>query len=357
MGPERSRLLYLVRLPAGIFVEHAVLDTRLPLEGLPHPCMLVMPGPPQDYDEFHRRLTRPSLDDSARALDWFEDTGGNDDDLDRYWGWAPAVDLRQREVISAHVHRVVVVVSVDGEPAEDDARAKHSDQIGLGIDYWVDAVGQWLEVLVGLDLGRQEVQSGFRPRYVYPLPLVDSCDGRWRSYPTMTQGPTVHHTSPNATLMQWELAVGMTNADESPPEEHLLLRDSRAAWLRDDRRKALIDAVTAVEVALATDIQRSLGADADAGAVRRVLKNVSGVVELHDLAVALGATISVSRARLVDRLAARRNAAVHRGVAPTAVELSEALRTADSVVRAVSPLDGATDPWPLGSVSSQLTAR
>lgn len=356
MSSGPGRLVYVVVLPGGTVVGPAVLGTSWAVEGRPYSFTVTLPGPPHDLEGFDRGLTRPALARAERALDWFEESGAEDEDRpQRFWGCAPAVDTLRREVIMAQVRRLVAVVSVDDEPTTDDARLSHSDEVGLAIDDWIAAVGEWLQVLVGLDLGEGEVQTTYRPRHVYPLPLIDSGDGRWHHYGTMSQGPTVLHTSPHASLAQWQLAVEGVNAGKSPPPEHLLLRDSRAAWFRDDARKALIDAVTAVEVALAGEVQRSLGPEADAEAVKRVLKNASGVIELHDLAIALGTAIPANRAKLVDQLAGRRNAAVHRGVVPTELELGEALRLADLVVRAVCPLEGATDPWPSGSVSTMIT--
>jgi hypothetical protein len=357
MARGGGRLLFVVNLPSGTLVEHAVLGTSWDLKGSPNPCTVMLPGPPLDYEDFDRRLTRPAVNDAERALDWFEEDRTEDESRpQRFWGWAPAVNTERRKVIKAHVHRMVAVVSIDREPESDDARTSHSNEVGMAIDRWTDTLSEWLEVLVGLDLGGREVQSAFRPRHVHPLPLVDGGDRRWRNYATMSQGPTIRHTSPHANLSQWRLAVERANAGDSAPEEHLLLRDSRAAWLRNDPRKALIDAATAVEVALAAEIQRSLGPNASVEAIDRVLKNASGVIDLHDLTVALGTAIPVSRARLIHRLADRRNVAVHRGVAPSDAELGHALRLADSIVRGVRPLEGATDPWPLGSVSSTLTA-
>ncbi len=108
------------------------------------------------------------------------------------------------------------------------------------------------------------------------------------------------------------------NRGDAVPQEHLLLRDARAALFRDEFRKALIDAVTAAEVALGRGIRERLDGLADRPElIDRVLKNATGVLMVFDLYSVLGKPPSMSRERVMDRLAEKRNKAVHGGVVPT----------------------------------------
>ncbi len=129
-----------------------------------------------------------------------------------------------------------------------------------------------------------------------------------------------------------------TNAGVRPPEEHLLLRDSRTAALRNDGRKAVIDAASAVEVALARAIRTRLTTAPSEESIDRVLEDARGVMELYDLAAVLGIGLSPSRGEVAGRLAGRRNLAVHEGKDPGDVAVREAQETARAIVVDASPL-------------------
>lgn len=236
--------------------------------------------------------------------------------------------------------RAVAVTTPDPSADELVGRIADADEIGEVIDVWLWLVGQWLEVLSGIDIGPGPGGGSHlvKPRYVHPLPIVADRRGGSRHYATMTQHGVAYRSHTYACRGDCERAVSHANADRTPPAEHLLLRDCRAAWRRHDRRKAVIDAATAAEVALAEAIRGRLDPNAGDTAVEQVLKNTSGVVELYDLAVGLGCSFPVSRGRVINELAGRRNLAVHARAVPDDDDLRSAHDVARALVDAVSVL-------------------
>ena len=138
---------------------------------------------------------------------------------------------------------------------------------------------------------------------------------------------------------QWSRAVADTNAEHAVPHEHLFLRDARAAFRREDYRKAVIDAATAAEVALSKVIrQRLTGAGRDAKAIEQIFKKTSGVVELDELYSVLDDPPPISRERLMNQVAEKRNEAAHAGISPTPDLARQSIATVSELLDAVTPV-------------------
>jgi hypothetical protein len=155
----------------------------------------------------------------------------------------------------------------------------------------------------------------------------------------MSQLVGVRHESERATSDQWSRAVVHANAGDAIADERAFLRDARAALRRDDRRKAAIDAGPASEVALSMAIrQRLTDSGRDAAAIDQILKTTSGVVELYDLYSVLDAPLPISRERLMDQVAKKRNDAAHAGKSPSSDEVRRSIGTVSELLDAISPL-------------------
>ena len=124
---------------------------------------------------------------------------------------------------------------------------------------------------------------------------------------------------------QWRQAVERPNADQMPPEPHLLLRDQPlryAASCRNDRRKAVIDAATAVEIALASRRSEQRWSEhPTVASIDRVLKNRESRSPSYMTSPLRSASMRVVSGNEVrGRLAGRRNDAVHEGTEPGAAQ-------------------------------------
>lgn len=338
MEPVSRRLLLMVTIGKGVPVQADLLGTRWELPaGL---GMLVLPDTPVGPEPWRRDLLAPPIEGADRALTWF---GKRDEDRhESVWGRGSG-GFADRTLSEAFLRSAVVVTA--SQPFDIRVYGvAMMDEIAGALDDWIDAFCEWLEVVATIDMRPDLDMSAMTPKHVYPRPLAVDDDGNVERYPTMSQIASVWRSPRHVSLIEWSRAVEYTNAKRRPPEEHLLLRDSRAARNRHDSRKAVIDAATAAEVALAAAIRRRLSAAPDEQAIEQVLRNSSGLAELFDLAVALGSNGGVSGSQVRGQLAGRRNEAVHRGMEPTRAETTEALQTASAIVSAVNPLEAASRP-------------
>jgi hypothetical protein len=336
------RVVLLVELPDGVFVAGDALGTSWPIEGAPAACEMTLPRQPLPDDDptaWARTLQSPPVTGAERALSAFEEHA-NDDDLVPFWGKQSEGDGRGG-VAAAWVRHVVVHTSYDGA-ADDESKMQFADVTGKVIDVWIDNVTEWLEILARIDVrpGKPAGARRLEPKYVHPLPIeLNEQHGAPTWFTTMSQLSGLTHETERAARDQWAWAVAHANAGDVIPDEYLFLRDARAALRRGDCRKAAIDAGTAAEVALSNAIrQRLTDAGRDPEAIRQILKDTSGVVELYDLYSVLDACLPISRKRLMDRVAHKRNDAAHAGQPPTPGETKRGIETVLELLDAIAPL-------------------
>ena len=101
----------------------------------------------------------------------------------------------------------------------------------------------------------------------------------------------------------------------------------------------MIDAGTATEVALATfaDWKLRERGVSDA-AINRIVVQANGAVGLYALATDLGLTCAISKNKLTDRLANKRNAVAHAGTDVSVEQTKEAVACARGLVESATPL-------------------
>jgi glycerol dehydrogenase-like iron-containing ADH family enzyme len=106
--------------------------------------------------------------------------------------------------------------------------------------------------------------------------------------------------------------------------------------LRDNRR-AVIDAATAAEVALAHALRTRLG-EMPEDALEATIRSVNGLVGLLKLVEQIDSTEKSRWKRVADRLANPRNSCVHRGIKLTREEVQSAIEEAHTLLETYSPL-------------------
>lgn len=140
------------------------------------------------------------------------------------------------------VTRVVVVV-VD---QLDESSAKPGLAALIeGFASWFDRAKDWCEVLTLQDLD-----------YLAPRRLLtiegDGWDAWWAQQDLEHSGRLMFDFDYGeaVSLERWSRICELAGSGTSPATEHLLLRDSRAAVRRKNYRRSVIDAATAMEIAL-----------------------------------------------------------------------------------------------------------
>lgn len=214
-----------------------------------------------------------------------------------------------------------------------DAETVHRDDPTLaavteGLRAWWSRLERWsITVLRRADYGSVS----------YPTPTLHGIDGTGRNW-THGQGVGAIIIMGLRGLTDAELRwiLQQIDAGQEPPIEQLLLVPSPS----DDSRRRVLDAGTAVEVALANAIRQELSRhDLSPEAIEEMVVRANGMVGLHDLATAARRKpLPVSRGRLMDQLANPRNAAAHRGAAVDPKVMQRAGAVARELVDHLAPL-------------------
>lgn len=190
---------------------------------------------------------------------------------------------------------------------------------------WVDLFRSWVEVLTHQDLDH------VHPRWTAHVEGAGIATFNTDGSRFGTGGiMRLDHDSPTpATADVVRTALLEAGEDRYPPLAHLLLRDARAAWYRDQSRRALLDAATATEV--------SLSAIAD----RAGLVSSRKFLTLGDLVSELEASKHITQqetTQLRTVVIGPRNKAIHEGAEPSSWDAAEACKVAQLRVWDAFPL-------------------
>lgn len=146
--------------------------------------------------------------------------------------------------------------------------AKIADVTANCIANWFLQVENWVSVVTGEDINHR--QPVYDSNSIGPG-LLTWRHGRWSNGGFRISTPTPNPLSQNLLRAILE-RVG---DGDQPPIEHQLWRDSRAALVRGDTRKAVLDAATAVEVCLIDLVAKTEASTGEKHKGRRGLINRS----------------------------------------------------------------------------------
>ncbi len=213
------------------------------------------------------------------------------------------------------LHRVVMT-EVEGPSYDHKPWFTPEHQLAEHVDRWFDDVRTWVEVVTGQDLDpnhrvydAESVGTGL----TFIEPPNDGALGFRITTP---------HVRP-LRAQEWADILGFVRDGREPPLEEVLSRDARAAQRRNANRRAIIDAATALEIALGRHI-RDLAdqlPEAQRGRIseRAALGEYISIAERSNLQLA----VPVDRLRWLNKL---RNNAAHRGAAPGHWEAGDAVQ-------------------------------
>lgn len=313
-----------VALPWGLNVTAALLEKSWPIVGLEFDARLHLPrARPPAGEGAAPKIDAPAVPSMGVGRPLMAEVR---------WGfptsWSPQRRVRQAAIRSA----VVLTTLPDGSPFERWQRGEGARDV---VERWLVRLIEWLEVFTDIDAYGAPTRSamGLLDTTIVDL---DAPDGVY----AMVTANAEHGNGPGAVGSKWwREAVARTNRSLPPPTAHVYLRDARANSLHGERRRAVIDACTAAEVAMTTRVLSKAG---DTEHVRRILRNTRGATELYDLVCALDSPVNgVSRARVMNQLANPRNVAAHEGTPPTPDATRLAYEVALQIVGAYSPVRGA----------------
>ncbi len=196
---------------------------------------------------------------------------------------------------------------------------------------WLTIVRDWLAAWSGNV--REHIELEATPNVRLTLFNRDVLPARGGGpTPVVIQGQTA------SSSVQFTAALGAASAHQTLPLERQLLADAVVQAHRRQYRQCVISACSAAEVALSAAAQDQLiAAGRPSGEVDKILRGVSGVVELYRLNAGRRDGLAVSIGQVKDQLANPRNAAAHAGHMPGEDVAAAAVRVARALLE-VRPL-------------------
>jgi len=213
------------------------------------------------------------------------------------------------------LHRVAVT-EVEGPNYEHLPWFTAEHQLAKYIGTWFDQVRTWTEILTGQDLDpnhrvydAESVGAGLE----FVEPAHDGALGLTITTP---------HVVP-LLAREWATILKFVRDRKEPPLEEILSRDARASHRRDADRRSVVEAATALEIALGRHV-RGLSAQLPDSQQKRItartaLGDYISIAEQSGLQLA----VPIDRLRWVNQL---RNDAAHRGTAPSHWDAGEAVQ-------------------------------
>jgi len=254
------------------------------------------------------------------------------------WGMVTsAVGGEPRSALINELHYTFEITGADGAVSEACVR------IGSDLASWWDRMSMWLDTYTGLDLrkhGHKRVLllgTNFLAYTSHDAGIIRPVN--WASTVTVSP-PRMIEVPDRATLAR---CFGAAGAGAVLPTEWQYLRDARS-WLNaGETRRAVIDACTASEIALANQVHHLL-AGTDEVVVQELLLRCDGIADVAKLVRKIGGSAATaSQKQIEEQLARVRNRAAHAGKEPDHEEASQALKAATDVIERVLPREALLD--------------
>jgi len=245
-----------------------------------------------------------------------------------YWGLESSENSRDKSSGTAMVFAIGLTTACAPGGEQDSA-----NELTDAMNTWWPSVCDWIEVLT-----RQVHSAPGNTLVLGPYhPIWAKTDGEVNR---LYQESSIRiyrdrHNGPDAPIPVTVnlLQAALARAAEPPPTEWLLIRDGRLAHHQGSRRRAVIDAGTAVELAI-TELIKARQPNLTKDKLEKLLNKHRMLGPRTALLTKLGGALPAATAKLVDA----RNRATHEGANPPAAESSRALLTAAEIVEAAHPL-------------------
>lgn len=199
------------------------------------------------------------------------------------------------------------------------------------------SIGLWFEVLTKSNLNWNS--SARRMLHLGMDHYIWAFDGsKPRGVPSGTVVvPGVTIGGPALDIESLSKVVSAINLGKEAPQEHILLRDARAAVREGQYRRAILDAATAGEMSLADLLQKEI-AQSSLAVQKLIGESNPGIYKMRDwLNRLFGLNI---RADVVSGLARPRNKCIHSGALPTLAQVKRAIEISDDLVEMAKPSSG-----------------
>lgn len=207
-----------------------------------------------------------------------------------------------------------------------------ADECMEHLSAWSSRLTDWIEVLTGEDLNAvHPVNATLMPERWTSTAWIYQ-DGSKLDY-TFVNPPMVLMGSDGKNAMNekiWTRAIAAANAARNIPDVWALIRDARAAKLRDNRRRAVLDAATAAELIVDQQLRSALLRNNSVAFVDNLLKGAWQVSRRIEMMKALSMWLPVG---LESKLTSVRNKVIHANQAVTKPQAVAAVEVAEELAR------------------------
>ncbi len=215
----------------------------------------------------------------------------------------------------------------------DELTLAQARSLKRAADDWTQLLETWLEVVSRQDLQRKFIVAHRTGRSAFVW--TDRGENSRGSLLGDEQGGfTINFGKALAiTPDDWEKVLAKASDGMEPPEAHMFIRDARQAQNAGNHRRAVLDAATAAEIALA-ELRDGAVKTADPGLSAYIEKTVGQIDRLASFLRAVGKSPPEN---ITEDIGWPRNDAIHRGHDPNAETAAKALRKAEEIVEQASP--------------------
>jgi hypothetical protein len=221
-------------------------------------------------------------------------------------------------------HRAVTIYSLGVEFEFDELTLDQAAALERELNVWVTRLGGWLSVLAGGPTGFLSAWKAV----AWPMEIAHELDLR------LYRNGGIYEPE-RLSLWAWQHSLAHTAAGDPPPASPALLAVALTSALNEDYRPAVLDAATAVELALTHALSQRLR---DRGADDEIVEALLRQRTLGAL-LQLGREFSLpAPTRINEDLVVLRNRVMHRASIPTAKEAHRAIHVAQAMVAELAPL-------------------
>jgi hypothetical protein len=281
------------------------------------------------------RVIAPALDPKLkRYVGHYIYSSDDGRDGEYFWGSVSGWNPKKGRIIRAHLGAVLIKFDVPSDSVtyteflhgRGHPQSNQIESLFRDADGWFDRVRTWVEAAVDQDANPDTPlpQLHIPGNNLHILTVEDDL---------VSLPATAHHititadSSESLGLTKFRKAVMHSNSGRLPSDAHVLLLDGRAAFRRKHHRRAVIDAGSAVEIALADFNRRVTGVNMGSK------PTLGNYVNQPRIAAQAGLSANIN----LD-LVTLRNDAIHQNKTPSREETLLALSLGKETIDHVDPL-------------------
>jgi hypothetical protein len=200
------------------------------------------------------------------------------------------------------------------------------------VDNYFSKLILYLEIITGINIESESKDGLLRasepPFYAFNNGTINQVNNA-----TFSVNVTLHGMSSGIQVSEVLMAIDYSNQGLEPNIAHKYIHDAKGALKIHDYRKSIIDAGTALEIALTRICESHLSKNNHDNFVKDVLKKYKTLGGRLTLADILNFDLTEKRELIYKKLVEPRNEAVHTGTVHNRTQIAQAVEIASTIVK------------------------